>query len=213
VNAPGGQLTEDIWNTTATIDYQPYSLSKTLAEKTAWELTNRQSRFDLVTINPSLVMGPALNPDQTTSESINILKMLGNGELKWGVPKMGVGIVDVRDVADAHFKAGLTPEARGRYITSAHNSDFLEMSEQLIPKYGDHYPLPTRALPKWLLMLVGPFVNKLFTRQYIKNNVNIPWKADNSKVKNELGMQFRPLKTTMEDAFQVLIDKGIIQPK
>lgn len=33
INAPEGKLTEEVWNTTATIDYQPYSLSKTLAEK------------------------------------------------------------------------------------------------------------------------------------------------------------------------------------
>ena len=35
-NAPGGVLTEDVWNTSASLDYQPYSLSKTLAEKKAW---------------------------------------------------------------------------------------------------------------------------------------------------------------------------------
>ena len=33
INAPEGKLTEEVWNTTASLDYQPYSLSKTLAEK------------------------------------------------------------------------------------------------------------------------------------------------------------------------------------
>lgn len=55
--------------------------------------------------------------------------------------------------------------------------------------------------------------NKLFTRKFIRNNVNIPWKADNSKIKKELGMSFRPLKETMEDGFQVLIDNNILEPK
>jgi hypothetical protein len=86
----------------------------------------------------------------------------------------------------------------------------LEMGTVLIPKYGDKYPLPKKALPKWLLMLIGPLTSKLFTRRFVKNNVNVPWNADNSKVKKELGMTFRPLQETMEDSFQVLIDEKII---
>lgn len=210
VNAPGGMLTENIWNETSSLDYQPYSYSKTLAEKKAWEISKAQDRWDLVTVNMSLVLGPALNPKYTTSESTNILKMLGNGEMKMGAPKMGVGLVDVRDVAEAHFKAGFVPEAHGRYITSAHNTNFLEMGQVLLPKYGANYPLPKKALPKWLLMLVGPMVNKLFSRRFIRNNVNVEWKADNSKIKKELGMTFRPLKETMEDSFQSIIDAELI---
>jgi len=213
VNAPGGCLTEDVWNTTSSLEYQPYSYSKTLAEKKAWEIADSQNRWDLVTINMCLVLGPALNPHNTTSESVNILKMLGGGDMKMGAPKMGAGIVDVRDVAEAHYKAGFTPSAKGRYITAAHETDFLEMGTVLLPKYGDKFPLPKKALPKWLLMIVGPMTNKLFTRKFIRNNVNIPWKADNSKIKKDLDMSFRPLKETMEDSFQVLIDEKILQPK
>ena len=213
VNAPGGQLTEEIWNTTSSLEYQPYSFSKTLAEKKAWELAKSQDKWDLVTVNMSLVMGPALNPGNTTSESINILKMLGGGEMKMGAPRMGVGLVDVRDVAEAHFKAGFTPTAKGRYITSAHSTDLLEMGKVLLPKYGDRFPLPTKALPKWLLMIIGPFTSKLFTRPFIRKNVDVPWNSDNSKIKKELGMTFRPMKETMEDSFQNLIDEGILKAK
>ena len=213
VNAPAGRLTEDVWNTTASIDYQPYSLSKTLAEKKAWEIAKTQSNWDMVAINMPGVFGPPLNPHHTTSESMNILKMLGDGQLKMGAPKMGIGIVDVRDVAEAHYRAGYTPEANGRYITSAHETDLLQMAEVLAPKYGDKFPLPKKAMPKWLLMLVGPMANKLFSRRFIKNNVNIPWKADNSKIKKELSMEFKPLQTTMEDSFEVLVNEGILKAK
>lgn len=213
VNAPGGRLTEEVWNTTSSVDYQPYYYSKTLAEKKAWEIQGNQNQWDLIAINMCLVLGPALNPNHTTSESINILKMLGGGEMKMGAPKLGMGIVDVRDVAEAHYKAGFTPAAQGRYITSAHETDFLEMGTTLLPKYGDKFPLPKKALPKWLLMIFGPMANKMFTRRFIKNNVNIPWKADNSKIKKELGMSFRSMKETMEDSFQNLIDVGILKAK
>jgi nucleoside-diphosphate-sugar epimerase len=213
VNAPGGILTEDVWNTTASIDYQPYSYSKTLAEKKAWEISENQNQWDLITINMSLVLGPDLNPQNTTTESANFLKMLGDGRMKMGAPKLGIGVVDVRDVAEAHFRAGFTPEAKGRYITSAYNTDFLELGTTLLPKYGDKFPLPKKALPKWLLMIIGPMANKLFSKKFIRNNVNVPFNADNSKIKKELGMSFRPLKETMEDSFQVLIDAGILKAK
>lgn len=208
--APGGVLTESVWNTTASLEYQPYSYSKTLAEQKAWEINRNQTRWDLVTINPSLILGPALNPGVVTSESYAILKQIGDGTLKMGAPKLGIGLVDVRDVAKAHLLAGFTPEASGRHITSAHNTNLLEMALTLQPRYGDKYPLPKSALPKWLLMLVGPYVNKSFSRKFIKNNVNVTFKADNSKIKKELGMTFRPMKETMEDSFQLLIDEQLI---
>ena len=208
---PNGKLTEEVWNTTASIDYQPYSYSKTLAEKKAWEIANSQKQWDLVTINPSLVMGPPLNPKATTSESFNILKQLGNGTFKMGAPKMGIGMVDVREVAEAHYRAAFVASASGRFITSAHNTNMLAMAQTLQSKYGDAYPLPKSAIPKWLLMLFGPMLNKLLSREFIKKNVNVEWKADNSKIKSELGIEFRPMQETMEDSFQALIDAGVFK--
>ncbi len=209
-HAPGGVLREDVWNTTASINYQPYSLSKTLAEKRAWEMAALQNQWDLICINPCLVVGPSLNPKTATSETFNILKTLGNGDMKMGAPRIGVGVVDVRDVAEAHFKAGFNPDAEGRYITAAHSTNFLEMGLVLHEKFAQKYPLPKNALPKWLIWLIGPMLNKTLTRKFISRNVNISWQADNSKIKNELGMQFRSLKTTMEDAFEQMGKEGLI---
>ncbi len=209
-HAPGGRLTEEVWNTTASLDYQPYSYSKTLAEKKAWEIQKSQNQWDLVTINPCLVLGPALNAKSVTSESYNLLKQLGDGTMKMGAPNMGIGLVDVRDVAEAHYRAGFMPQAQGRYITCAHSTNFLELGLTLRPTYGDKYPLPKRALPKWLLMLVGPMVDPALTRPFIRKNVNVEWKADNTKIRNELGMTFRSMKETMNDSFQTLIENEML---
>jgi len=209
---PNG-VTEEVWNTTASLDYQPYSYSKTLAEKEAWKMAEAQDRWDLITINPSFVMGPFLNPHATTSESFNVMKQMGDGSFKSGAPKMGIGIVDVRDVAEAHYQAGFRPEAKGRHITSGHDSDFVQMAQLLHKKYGDQYPIPNRALPKWLIVLLGPMMDKNLNRRMLRNNVNHVWKADNSKIKRELGIEFKPLEQTLTETFQVLIDNKIIQPK
>ena len=211
--ASNGILTEEDWNTTASLSYQPYSYSKTLAEKKAWELEAQQSRWDLVTINPSFVLGPMLNPLGTTSESFDILKQMGDGSFKMGAPKMGIGVVDVRDVAEAHFQAGFNKNAKGRYLTSAHNTNFFDMAQTLVPKYGKSLPIPKKVLPKWFLMLFGPLANKLFTWKFIRNNIDVVWKADNSKIKSELGIKFIPLEKTMNDSFEVLVKSGVLKGK
>ncbi len=141
VNAPGGMLTESIWNSTASIDYQPYSFSKTLAEKKAWEMHGKQERWDLIAINMSLVLGPALNATSNTSESINILKMLGGGDMKMGAPKIGMGIVDVRDVAEAHFRAAYTPHCKRQVYNLCSQFEFLRNGNRASTEIWKSIPL------------------------------------------------------------------------
>ncbi len=47
----GDLYTDADWNEASTIDTEPYPLSKTLAEKAAWDIAQKEN-FDLVTINP-----------------------------------------------------------------------------------------------------------------------------------------------------------------
>ena len=203
--APNGVLTEDVWNETASLAYQPYSYSKTVAEREAWAIAKAQSRWDLVTINPSLVMGPAIG-GKPTSESFHIMTQAGDGTFKTGVPRLGFGIVDARDVARAHLAAAFTPEAKGRHIISGHCTDIFAALQTLQPEFGDAYPIPKRALPKWLVWLVGPMVG--LDRKYVTLNADVPWRADNSKSRRDLGMSYRPLEETMRDMFRYMVDTG-----
>ncbi len=133
--------------------------------------------------------------------------------MKSGAPRWGMGVVDVRDVAQAHIAAAFTPSAKGRHIVSGTNTDFVEMGKCLLEKYGDNYPIPRRALPKTMLWLVGPFINKAMTRKAVSLNANVPWKADNSKSVRELGMTYRPMKVSLEEMFQQMIDAGHFKRK
>lgn len=208
-----GELTEQDWNTTASLTYQPYFYSKTLAEKRAWELAKSQKAWDLVVMNPPAVYGPFLNPQATTSESFNQIKQLGDGTLKQGAPNIGIGVIDVRDLAEAHMRAAFNPSAAGRYIVNGHNTSFLEMAQILHSAYGNEYPVPNKAIPKWLLVLIGPLVDKAITRRFVLNNVNYPWRASNAKIKRELDMSFRPIKETLIDSFQGLIEAGVLKAR
>ncbi|GAB5389642.1 MAG: NAD-dependent epimerase/dehydratase family protein [Alphaproteobacteria bacterium] len=210
-NVPNGIFTEAQWNESSSLEHNPYPYSKTVAEREAWKIAGAQSVWDLVTINPSLVIGPGLNAS-ATSESFKLVRQMGDGTLKTGAPRWGVGAVDVRDLADAHIKAGFTPAASGRYIVSGHNTDLYDMARLLRGKYGKDFPLPRNTIPKALVWLFGPLMNKSLTRKSISRNVGIDWKADNSKGVTELGLTYRPLKQSMEEFFQQLIDSGQIKP-
>ena len=206
---PNQELTEEIWNTTSSLEHQPYSFSKTEAEKEAWKIANAQNRWDLVTINPSFVLGPGINP-HATSESFTIVKQLGKGDFKLGSPEFNIGCVDVRDLAIAHFEAGNRPEAKGRYIISGENSGFAQLAGMVKEAYPK-YPISTRKLPKFMLWLIAPTVG--MTRKEVKLNIGYPWKANNSKSIKELGMHYRPLKETITEFFGQLIEAGEIQKR
>lgn len=210
LNYPNQTMTEEQWNTSSSLTQAPYSFSKVLAEKKAWEMNEGETRWDLVVVNPSFVIGPGINP-YGTSESFNIIKQMGNGDMKMGAADVQIGCVDVRDLAIAHYKAGFTPKAKGRHIASSENTNFLAMADMLRPKFGDKYPLPKKNLPKWIMWLMSPMVG--IPRQFVKDNVGYPWKADNSKIKRELGMEFRPVSESMNEFFQQMVDINAFDKK
>lgn len=210
--APGGVLTEEIWNTTSSLTRQPYAFSKVEAEKTAWQIAKAQNQWKLVTINPSLVMGPTIS-GASTSESHRILRMYGDGTMQIGAPPFEIGMVDVRDVAEAHMRAGFVETANGRYIVSAETVSFLQLGKILRGHFGDRWPFPTRALPKWLPWLVGPMINKSVTRDFISRNMGLPWRADNSKSKRELGLTYHPISSAVIEMFQQMIDTGAVKAR
>lgn len=207
---PDGVFTEDVWNTSSSLHHQPYSYSKMLAEKEAWKICKEQDRWDLVVINPTLVVGPGVNP-YGTSESFSIVQQFGDGSMKSGSPRYGMGVVDVRDLAEAHYKGAFTSKAKGRYIISGHNTDLPSMAATLLDKFGRDYPIPRKVLPKWLVWVVAPMINKAMTRKIVSLNINYPWIGDNSKGVRELDISYRPLQESMVDFFQQLIDSGRIQ--
>lgn len=213
LSTPGKMYTEKIWNTTSSLSHQPYSYSKVVAEQEAWSIYKKQSRWHLVTINPSLVLGPALNPQQVTSDSFTILKQLGSGTLKNGAPNLGLGVVDVRDLAYAHYQAGFVPDAAGRHIVSGYNTSLLALSQTLLAEFGDRFPLPRREMPKLFLWLIGPLLSKTVTRKFVSRNVGYPFIADNTKCKRSLGATFRPLEETMLATFRQLVENNLLTPR
>lgn len=208
LSLPNQTANEENWNTTSNLKHQAYSYSKTVAEREAWKIVEDHKRWDLVVINPTFVLGPGISPT-STSESFNYIKQMGDGSMKMGAPGLDMGVVDVRDIAQAHINAGFTPEAKGRHILSGTHKTFLQLAQMLEPKYGKDYPLPKKELPKFLVWLIGP--TQGIKRKMVSNNFGYLWLVDNSKSKKELGINYIPIEQTMKEFFQQMIDHGVFK--
>lgn len=209
-DAKGDVFTEDDWNTTSSLTHQPYPFSKVEAERAAWKIAEAQNRWDLVVINPGFVLGPSLTT-ASNSASFATMKQLVDGTMRMGAPPLELGVVDVRDVAQAHINAGFTPDASGRNICVSRSMTMLEMGRALAGTFGRRYPFPSRTLPKPVVWLVAPAVG--LTREYVAGNMGHPLKFDNRRAREELGVEFRPPETTVIEHFQQLIDDGLVKKK
>ena len=192
-------LSEAYWNETSTASNNPYSYSKVAAEREAWKMHDTQSRWDLVVINPALVIGPSLSP-QSASGSLHMLEGMYRGEDKSGVPELHYPIADVRDVAEAHIRAGTSRSAKGRYIISSDSSvSQLDMANLVRPYHRDPKILPTRNLPKLMIYAAGPFMG--LSLKWVARNIGIGYKVDNTRSTKELGIQYRSKEETMRDHY------------
>ena len=127
--------TEDDWSNLKACG--AYEKSKTMAEQAAWDFLKalpENERFELVIINPSLILGPSLISTDFTSGQI--IKNIMDGKLP-GMPKIMFPIVDVRDVALAHLRGIKIPEAKNqRFILSCKALWFKEIANALKNEYG-----------------------------------------------------------------------------
>ncbi|MGI9480781.1 MAG: NAD-dependent epimerase/dehydratase family protein, partial [Hyphomicrobiales bacterium] len=209
-SAKNGAFSEKDWNTSSSLEHQPYFFSKTVAEREAWRFAEGQSKWELVTINPVLVLGPAFNPNPG-SESFHLIRQLGDGTMKWGLPDFPCGIVDVRDVANAHVQAAFNPAAHGRYLISGHDTSLFELAGILRTRFGDEYPLPKSLLPKWFMWMIGPLADSSMTRRRVARNAGWPFRADSSKSVRELGITYRAAEETITEMFAQMIEQGMFK--
>ena len=100
---PEGLYTEETWSDVRNPKVMAYSKSKILAERAAWDFIAElpeAERFELVTILPSFILGPALRTE--SSISIDFCRTLLDGVAKEVVYRR-LPCVDVRDLAVAHI--------------------------------------------------------------------------------------------------------------
>lgn len=201
------EFTEEDWNTTVNKKHEPYDYSKFHAEKKAWEFMeeNQDLKFDLVVINPGVILGPSYSPNLSTS--VNLVKRMVVGDVP-GIPKWSIPLVDVRDVAKIHLLAMVNPKAKGRYLAVSKTLWMKEVADILGKEF------PKSKVPKLTIPNFVTYVAAIFDR-----DVNLYWaryaigvytRFSNTKSIQELGIQYMDPTKTLVDSVLSFIELGIV---
>ncbi len=199
--------TEADWSDPDGRDNSPYTRSKTLAERAAWEYVNgSDSELEFLTINPGAVLGPVLEKDYGTSAEIVLKLMAGDFP---GLPLLGFPLVDVRDVADLHIRAMESDKAPGNRFLCANDFMWMEdIAALLREKYAEyHNRIPQRKLPNFLVRLAAladPVTRGVIFELGVKREV------DSSRAKNLLGWSPRSNEEAILATAESLIAMGLV---
>ncbi|MGD8647316.1 MAG: aldehyde reductase [Desulfobacterales bacterium] len=197
---------ESDWTDINNPEQSPYSLSKTLAEKAAWKFVKGQGNPELVVINPSVVLGPALESDY--GSSLIVLYKLLKGQLPM-LPKLGFEIVDVRDVAVLHRLAYESSEAIGhRFLCSSGFRWLKEMALFLRENFPDYRKrITVRDMPNFLARIYSFFDGSV--KRFLPD-LEIKREMDVSTARTVLGWHPRSPEEAIKSGAQSLIDLGVV---
>lgn len=148
-----GRYGPNDWSDT-TANIGAYAKSKTLAERAAWEAA-KGSDMELTVVNPGAVFGPSLGAKMDGQSVEMVTKMIG-GKMPM-IPDMGMGMVDVRDVARLHVKAMTAAGAAGKRFIAA-TAEPIEMATiaSALKKAG-YTKAPSLRAPTFLLKVMSLF--------------------------------------------------------
>ena len=177
-----------------------YSISKYESEMEVWRAI--AEGLDAVIVNPSIILGPHAG----TSGSGRLFEQVKKG-LKF-YPKGGCGLTDVEDVARVMISlmdSGISGE---RYIVNSENWTYRKLFSQIAESLG--VKAPSILAPEWLLRIAAgagslfSFVqNKRFglTSETARSASRLP-RYSNEKVRTTLGIEFKPVKQSIQEVCQ-----------
>jgi dihydroflavonol-4-reductase len=209
-NPDGRVLTDADWNTGSSLTRNPYYYSKTMAERAAWEFMEREKPgFDLVVINPFLVIGPSHTAAINTSPQTLVDIIKGTYP---AIMALTWGFVDVRDVAAAHVAAMERPAAKGRYLCVAGNMSMAETVAE-IRALGYAGKLPKLDLSGGFgtaLMKLASYTQPKGAGSYLRTHLGRVPRYDTQRSVADLGLHYRPVKESLSDTLANLAKWGHI---
>jgi nucleoside-diphosphate-sugar epimerase len=188
-----------------------YPKSKTIAERAAWDFIKsdaNSSKMELVAVLPTLVTGPALGKDYSTS--LEVIKKLMDGSVP-GCPNLNFTIVDVRDVASLHLLAMTKPEAAGQRFLAVNDDPAVSMMQigQMIktnrPKNAKK--VPSIQVPNFLVHVIAFFDKPV---ALILPDLGRVRQQSNKKSRETFGWQPRGTEASIVDTVDSLVKYGII---
>jgi len=205
-NHASAPLTEADWTDADNPKLTPYTRSKTIAERAAWDFVKERGAVEkLAVVNPGAILGPVLSDDR--SYSLELVERLLKGMP--GAPRIGFSIVDVRDVADLHIRAMTTPEAGGeRFIAVARFQWLSEVAAVLRDRLGpDAAKVPKRNVPDLVVRAMGIFDSGV---RSIAGQLGRKVEMSSAKAEAQLGWSPRPVEDTVADCGRSLVSEKVV---
>lgn len=198
-----GTFDETLWTDPDQSDLDAYRRSKALAERAAWDFIGPQTATSLTTILPGAIFGPLLSGQ--TLGSAGIIQRMLNGMP--GVPRIGLRVVDVRDVAAAHLLALDKPAAAGRRFIVV--GDLLSMRD-VAGILHEQFPTLIRRtppeFPDWVVRTAARFQPEL---RALVPMLGRRYSYSTAAARSVLGWTPRPSRQVIIDTAQSLVDLGL----
>ncbi|GAC1408356.1 MAG: aldehyde reductase [Novosphingobium sp.] len=201
---------EGDWTRLDTPGVAPYVKSKTIAERAArdWVAANAPGMV-FCSINPVAVFGPVASDDLSTS--VEVVRKLINGSIPM-LPDMGIGVVDVRDVAKMHVLALEASDETVRDERFAASAQFMwvkDMAATLHEALGPQArKVPARMMPEFIAKVLALFMPEM---KIVR--------AEGGKVRDVsgrhacevLGFEYITAQQSVIDTARSLIEQGIVK--
>jgi len=191
------QVTAADWNGEATVKNAPYSYAKTAEERLAREVS-AAAGWSMTALNPAMVIGPVLAPAHLKASPILIRNMLiGKMPL---LPRLNLGLVDVRDVAAAHRIAVERPGAVGapdRHVLCAGNRWLADIARTLIQEFPDRR-ISARTIPN-LLVYANALFDPRMTLAMAWEMAGVVPQYDGASACAALGLRYRDIDETVRE--------------
>jgi len=203
VKSTPAPLTEADWTDGDNTALQPYTRSKALAERAAWDLVaERGESGKLAVVNPGAILGPVLGEEHSTS--LAMVERLLKGMP--GTPRIGFSVVDVRDVADLHLRAMTAPAAGGeRFIAVVRFQWMADVAAVLRDRLGPAAAkVPKRGVPDLVVRAMGIFDPSV---RSVASQLGEKVELSSAKAESVLGWSPRPVEETIVDCARSLIGK------
>jgi nucleoside-diphosphate-sugar epimerase len=200
-------FSENDWSDPEWTPLSAYIVSKTRAEKAAWEfMKNQGAEKKLAVVNPGFVLGPSLDRDIGTS--LQVLELFLKRKYP-AIPQTAFPTVDIRDLSELHMRAMTLAAAGGRRLLGC--SDTLSMPEMASIMRNElgtaGKRVPTMVLPDLLIRLMAMFDPSM---KNLIPDIGVKPIADAAYVTALTGVKFRSAREAVIAAGESLVKLGIV---